>query len=36
VTFKDGDAGWREAGVTHSIRNSGKTAVHVIEVELKR
>lgn len=36
VTFKAGNVGWREAGVTHSIRNRGKTTVHVVEVELKR
>ena len=36
VTFKPGNVGWREAGVTHSIRNRGKTTVHVVEVELKR
>ena len=35
VEFKDGDAGWREAGVTHSVRNLGKATVHVVEVELK-
>lgn len=36
VDFRDGQAGWREAGVTHSIRNTGRTTVHVVEVELKR
>jgi quercetin dioxygenase-like cupin family protein len=35
VEFKDGDAGWREGGVTHSVRNLSKTTVHVVEVELK-
>ena len=35
VEFKDGDAGWREAGVTHSVRNRGTSTVHVVEVELK-
>ena len=36
VDVKDGDAGWRDSGVTHSIRNIGKTRVHVVEVELKK
>src|SRR5881628_4175458 len=36
IDFKDGDAGWRDSGVTHSIRNIGKTRVHVVEVELKK
>ncbi len=36
IEFKDGDAGWRDAGVTHSIRNLGQTTVHVVEVELKK
>lgn len=35
VEFKDGDAGWREAGVTHSVRNLGTSTVAVVEVELK-
>jgi len=35
VTFQKGDAGWREAGVTHRIVNRSKTPVHVVEVELK-
>ena len=35
VDFKDGSVGWRDAGVTHSIRNVSKTTVHVVEVELK-
>jgi len=35
VTFQDGSVGWREAGVTHSIRNTGRAKVRVIEVELK-
>ena len=35
VDFKDGAAGWREANVTHSVRNPGKSTVHVVEVELK-
>lgn len=35
VEFKPGDAGWREAGVTHSIVNLSATPVHVVEVELK-
>jgi quercetin dioxygenase-like cupin family protein len=35
VDFKDGDAGWREAGVTHSVRHPGQATVHVVEVELK-
>src|SRR5213594_2955088 len=36
IEFKDGDAGWRDACVTHSIRNLGQTTVHVVEVELKK
>jgi quercetin dioxygenase-like cupin family protein len=35
VEFQAGDAGWREAGVTHSIVNRSDTPVHVVEVELK-
>lgn len=35
VSFKAGDAGWRDAGVTHSITNLSPTPVHVVEVELK-
>lgn len=35
VDFKEGSVGWRDAGVTHNIRNVGKTTVHVVEVELK-
>lgn len=35
VEFEAGDAGWREAGVTHSIINLSETPVHVVEVELK-
>ncbi|MGI8783352.1 MAG: cupin domain-containing protein [Acidobacteriota bacterium] len=35
VEFKEGQAGWRGPGVTHSIRNVGKNTVHVVEVELK-
>src|SRR5262245_31542934 len=35
VDFKDGDAGWREAGVTHRVRKPAKATVHVVEVELK-
>ncbi len=35
VDFKDGDTGWRDSGVTHSIRNIGRTTVHIVEVELK-
>lgn len=35
ATFQKGDAGWREAGVTHRIVNRSETPVHVVEVELK-
>lgn len=35
VEFQAGDAGWREAGVTHSIVNRSDSPVHVVEVELK-
>ena len=35
VDFESGDAGWREAGVTHSIVNRSEHPVHVVEVELK-
>lgn len=35
VSFEKGDAGWREAGVTHRIINRSSTPVHVVEVELK-
>lgn len=35
IQFRDGDVGWREAGVTHSIVNRSDQAVHVVEVELK-
>lgn len=35
VEFQAGDAGWREAGVTHSIVNQSAAPVHVVEVELK-
>ncbi|MGH9339447.1 MAG: hypothetical protein ACRD1R_07635 [Acidobacteriota bacterium] len=35
VTFEDGDTGWREAGVTHSITNTSPHSVHIVEVELK-
>lgn len=35
VTFQAGDAGWREAGVTHRIVNRSPDPVHVVEVEIK-
>lgn len=35
VELKDGDAGWREAGVTHRIVNLSPHPVEVVEVELK-
>jgi mannose-6-phosphate isomerase-like protein (cupin superfamily) len=36
VNFKSGDAGWRDANVTHEVFNPGKKPVRVIEVELKK
>lgn len=35
VHFEPGQAGWRDAGVTHRIVNRSDTTVHVVEVELK-
>jgi hypothetical protein len=35
VKFDVGNAGFREAKVTHSATNPGKTAMRVIEVEVK-
>jgi quercetin dioxygenase-like cupin family protein len=35
MTLEAGGAGFREANVTHEPTNPGKTAVRVIEVELK-
>jgi mannose-6-phosphate isomerase-like protein (cupin superfamily) len=35
VKFDAGAAGYREANVTHQVANPGKTAMRVIEVELK-
>jgi hypothetical protein len=35
VKFDAGNVGFREAKVTHSATNPGKTAMRVIEVELK-
>jgi quercetin dioxygenase-like cupin family protein len=34
--FKSGDAGFREANVTHEVFNSGKAPLRVVEVELKK
>jgi quercetin dioxygenase-like cupin family protein len=36
VNFKSGDAGWRDANVTHEVFNPGKKPVRVVEVELKK
>lgn len=36
VDFKVGSVGWRDKDVTHSIKNVGKTPVHIVEVELKK
>lgn len=36
VNFKSGDAGFREANVTHEVFNSGNKPVRVVEVELKK
>jgi quercetin dioxygenase-like cupin family protein len=35
-TFSAGDAGWRDAHVTHEVFNSGKTPMRIVEVELKK
>ncbi len=35
VEFEPGDAGWRDANVTHRIVNRSAEPVHVVEVELK-
>jgi quercetin dioxygenase-like cupin family protein len=35
VAFEAGAVGYREANVTHKVTNPGKTAMRVIEVELK-
>jgi beta-alanine degradation protein BauB len=36
VNFKSGDAGWRDANVTHEVFNAGKNPIRVVEVELKK
>jgi quercetin dioxygenase-like cupin family protein len=36
VNFQSGDAGWRDANVTHEVFNAGKKPVRVVEVELKK
>ena len=36
VNFKSGDAGWRDANVTHEVFNAGKKPIRVVEVELKK
>ena len=36
VNFKSGDAGWRDANVTHEAFNAGTKPVRVVEVELKK
>jgi len=36
VNFKSGDAGWRDANVTHEVFNAGKSPIRVVEVELKK
>jgi len=36
VNFKSGDAGWRDANVTHEVFSAGKKSIRVIEVELKK
>ncbi len=36
VNFKSGDAGWRDANVTHEVFNAGKKTIRVVEVELKK
>jgi beta-alanine degradation protein BauB len=36
VNFKSGDAGWRDANVTHEVFNAGQKPLRVVEVELKR
>ena len=36
VNFKSGDAGWRNANVTHEVFNAGKKPIRVVEVELKK
>jgi quercetin dioxygenase-like cupin family protein len=36
INFKSGDAGWRDANVTHEVFNAGQKAIRVVEVELKR
>jgi beta-alanine degradation protein BauB len=35
VNFKSGDAGWRDANVTHEVFNAGNKPIRVVEVELK-
>ena len=36
VNFKAGDAGWRDANVTHEVFNAGNKPIRVLEVELKK
>lgn len=36
VNFRSGDAGWRDANVTHEVFNTGKKPIRVVEVELKK
>jgi beta-alanine degradation protein BauB len=36
LTFRSGDAGWRDANVTHEVFNAGNKAIRVVEVELKK
>jgi quercetin dioxygenase-like cupin family protein len=36
VNFKSGDAGWRDANVTHEVFNAGAKPIRVVEVELKK
>jgi quercetin dioxygenase-like cupin family protein len=36
VNFESGDAGWRDANVTHEVFNAGKNPIRVVEVELKK
>lgn len=36
VNFKSGDAGWRDANVTHEVFNAGTKPIRVVEIELKK
>ncbi len=36
VNFKSGEAGFREANVSHEVFNSGSKPIRVVEVELKK